>query len=182
MYTWTNSAAAASIGQQVKSARQVKNVSLLNLSVKGIKFFFFFYVCVPHSPFRTGTTLKRQNGVAARLHPDILMRTFWWVSIQFQDSQLSTIPLIAAASVCCRAHFAPAGERLSAELSDICHIKGSWNVPGSFLGRGGVKLQWHDGMKAGVPVASVKYWRHRGKIPPISLDYLSVAARLKHTT
>lgn len=45
-----------------------------------------------------------------------------------------------------------------------------------------MELQWHDGMKAGVPVVSLKYWRHHGKIPTISLFYLSAAAWLKHTT
>lgn len=165
----------------MKSTRQVKCVSLLNLSVKGIKLlFFFFFLCLIR--LSEQAQLKREEGASARLHSDILMRTFWWVSIQFQDSQLSTIPLITAESVCRRAHFAPAGERLNGKLSDICHIKGSWNVPGSFLGRGGMKLQWHDGLKAGVPVAGLKYWRHHGKIPTISLFYLSAAAWLKHTT
>lgn len=70
---------------------------------------------------------------------------FGWVSIQFQNHQQSTISLTTVASICCLTYFAPSGQRLNVKLLDICHIKESWNVPGSFETAGNeITMTWQN--------------------------------------
>ncbi len=105
---------------------------------------------------------------------------FGWVSIQFQNHQQSTISLITVASVCCLAYFAPAGQRLNVKLLDICHIKESWNVPGSFETVGNeITMTWQNESRWGsrgfcqyCNIRSIKS-NVLQQIPPVSFFFFS---------
>lgn len=109
---------------------------------------------------------------------------FGWVSIQFQNHQQSTISLITVASACCLTYFAPAGQRLNVKLLDICHIKESWNVPGSFeTAWNEITMTWQNesrwGSRGSCQCSSMRRIKSNvlQQIPPFSL-FLSLRLTL----
>lgn len=108
---------------------------------------------VLNSPFRKDVTQEGEREIEPQpnsiLHSNVDSE-FGWVSIQFQNHQKSTISLITEASVFCLSLVAPSGQRLNVKLLDICHIKESLNVPGSFeTARNKITSTWQNGSRWG---------------------------------